>query len=135
MSNNNNTSNWTENRDADIEKKKKIKPMVVLQIIVSSITFICLLLNLLCLFAASWLHFDQSTGRFKDHHVYFGVARTCRIMFNKRKCYFRNDLFRFTYMTNRNGTYDTYANNMYLFKRLHSVFFIRMHFIRLFRMK
>jgi len=103
---------WTVNNDEVDEGKRKIKPMIALQIIVLSLTFICLLLNLLCMFGASWLHFDESTERFKDHHVYFGVARICRTMLNKRNCHFRGDLFRFKYMTNRNGVCTLFFKRM-----------------------
>ena len=65
--------------------------------------FMSLSLNIVSIFGASWLHFDGSTKRFPDNHVYFGVTRNCWKTTDGGYCQYRDDLFRFKYLTSKEG--------------------------------
>ena len=80
-----------------------IKTQHVIHTTAFGFVFMSLSLNIVSIFGASWLHFDGSTKRFPDNHVYFGVTRNCWKTTDGGYCKYRDDLFRFKYLTSKEG--------------------------------
>ena len=89
--------------DTEVQLGCTLKTQNIIHTSAFGFILVSLSLNIVSIFGASWLDFDGSTSGFRDNHVYFGVARNCWKMPDKSYCKYRDDLFRFKYLTSKEG--------------------------------
>lgn len=89
--------------DSEVEIGCTLNKQQIIHTSAFGFVFVCLSLNTVSIFGASWLQFDGSTSQFPENHVYFGVSRNCWKTSEGSYCKYRDDLFRFKYLTSKEG--------------------------------
>lgn len=74
---------------------------VLLHVMATFLAFLCFTFNMIGLFGTSWIVVDESSKGFRDLQKYFGIIRTCQMIKEETRCYYRKGLLQYHYLTQR----------------------------------